>query len=519
MADLGRWFNDHNTDDAPIYIVSYHHEHPTMAFVASDYGRMKWASLGQTVVFPPPGQEAYVGIPQSGLVNQEWVIEQYAGADLLASPTWPDGKPRYLVYHVTPESARPQPETAQAINFADAIQLIGYDPALSQGDQVIVTLYWDILGQPAIQDFGLVAHLVDEWGQEWVRRGVFNYPPDQWAAGERIVHQLKFDRPAGLPPGDYHVELEWFSQGTGERLPVQRDGGFGGVYGTLGPITIEAVIPDTTDVELGQYRLDETFGPLNLLGFDLDTPTVYAGDILRLALHWQAAEMIEGDHRIQLNLVGPDGERILLSDDHPVHGTYPISQWAAGEVVTDRYAVHLDPSLPEGEYDIVVSVEGLDEAIRLSSVQVEQSDRLFEPPAFTTDQTATFGDTVRLLGYDLDYQPGEDSATIRFGWQAIQPQAESYSVFVHVVDQDGAIIAQHDGVPQGDYPLYRWVAGEVVLDEVTIPLPRDLPAGFYRVRVGFYRPETGERLPVVESSGEAGADYIWLDDPIIVRPE
>jgi hypothetical protein len=152
-------------------------------------------------------------------------------------------------------------------------------------------------------------------------------------------------------------------------------------------------------------------------------------------------------------------------------------------------------------------------------VQVEQSDRLFEPPSFTTGQTATFGSAVRLLGYDLDYQPGEESATIRFGWQAVQPPAESYSVFVHMVGQDGAIVSQHDGIPQGDYPLYRWVAGEVVLDEVTIPLPHDLPAGDYRVRVGFYRPETGERLPVEESSGEAGADFIWLDDPIAVRPE
>jgi hypothetical protein len=520
MADLGRWFNSHDTGDAPIYIISYHYEHPTMAFIASSYGRMKWASLGQTVVFPLPDQEAYIGIPQSGLVNQDWVLAQLAGADLLDGPTWPDGKPKYLVYHVTPGSARPQPENLQAINFANSVRLIGYDPALSEGDQVIVTLYWEILGQPAIQDFGLVAHLADEWGQEWVRRGVFNYPPDQWEAGEMIVHQLKFDRPVGLPPGEYTVELEWFSQSTGLRLPVVRqDGGFGGVYGVMGPITVEAAIPTTTDVEVGQVQLDQAFGPLTLLGFDLDTPTVYAGDILRLALHWQADRPIEDDHRIQLSLIGSDGTTVPLSDAPPVHGTYPTSRWSAGEVVTDRYTIRLDPGLSEDEYEVVVSVEGFDEAIPLGSVQVEGSDRLFEPPALTTDQTAAFGDVVRLLGYDLDYQPGDESATIRFGWQAIQPPEDSYSVFVHVVDGDGEIVAQHDGLPRGDYPLYRWVSGEVVLDEVTLPLPYDLPAGEYRIRVGFYRPETGERLPVEESSREAGADFIWLEDLIVVGPE
>jgi hypothetical protein len=272
-------------------------------------------------------------------------------------------------------------------------------------------------------------------------------------------------------------------------------------------------------VEVGQVQLDQAFGPLTLLGFDLDTPTVYAGDILRLALHWQADRPIEDDHRIQLSLIGSDGTTVPLSDAPPVHGTYPTSRWSAGEVVTDRYTIRLDPGLSEDEYEVVVSVEGFDEAIPLGSVQVEGSDRLFEPPALTTDQTAAFGDVVRLLGYDLDYQPGDESATIRFGWQAIQPPEDSYSVFVHVVDGDGEIVAQHDGLPRGDYPLYRWVSGEVVLDEVTLPLPHDLPAGEYRIRVGFYRPETGERLPVEESSGEAGADFIWLEDLIVVGPE
>jgi hypothetical protein len=36
-----------------------------------------------------------------------------------------------------------------------------------------------------------------------------------------------------------------------------------------------------------------------------------------------------------------------------------------------------------------------------------------------------------------------------------------------------------------------------------IPLPADLPQGEYRVRAGLYRPDTGERLPLVGAAGDA----------------
>lgn len=516
MADLGRWFNAHDTGEASIYILSFHYEHPTMAFIAEDYGRMKWTALGRTVVYPPPEREAYIGVPQSGLVDPEWLYGLLAPAELLAGPTLPDGKPRYLVYRVGPETPRPQPEHPLEINFANTIRLIGYDEGPEHAGEVTVTLYWEVLSRPEVLDYGPVAHLVDAWGFEWARAGLFNYPPEEWEPGELIIHQMPVERPPGLPPGEYTLELEWFSPATDGRLPVIREGQFGGVYGMVGPVRVGRAA--TGSEPPIQFRLERAMGPLRLLGYDLESTERYAGDLLRLALHWQAGEQPERDLRVRLELEGSGGERILLSEDHPVHGTYPTSRWLAGEVVTDRYAIRLDPDLPAGTYTLRLSVEGTGEEIELGTITVLQSERLFEAPPLEHEQTADFGGVVRLLGYDLGgpFRAG-DAVPLRLVWQAVAPPEEGYSVFVHVVDEEGAIITQHDGIPRGDYPLYRWVAGEVVPDEVALTLPPDLAAGEYRVRVGFYRPETGERLPVLSSSGEAGADFVWLDAAIEVR--
>jgi hypothetical protein len=65
-----------------------------------------------------------------------------------------------------------------------------------------------------------------------------------------------------------------------------------------------------------------------------------------------------------------------------------------------------------------------------------------------------------------------------------------------------------DSVPQGGgYPTIWWLPGEVVADTLTLELPPDAPRDLvYRLIVGLYDPDTGDRLPV---SG-TGADFIEL---------
>jgi len=91
-------------------------------------------------------------------------------------------------------------------------------------------------------------------------------------------------------------------------------------------------------------------------------------------------------------------------------------------------------------------------------------------------------------------------------WQGLAPMREDYTVFVHLTDETGRVVAQHDGWPQGGaYPFSVCDEGEVVVDEHPLALPTDLPAGSYGLRVGLYLLESGQRLLT-----ESGADSVDL---------
>lgn len=80
-------------------------------------------------------------------------------------------------------------------------------------------------------------------------------------------------------------------------------------------------------------------------------------------------------------------------------------------------------------------------------------------------------------------------------WRASGPTEEPLTVFTQVLDAGGALVAQHDGPPAaGLRPTTDWRRGEVIPDPHRIPLPADMPAGTYRLIVGLYNPETGERI-------------------------
>jgi hypothetical protein len=88
-------------------------------------------------------------------------------------------------------------------------------------------------------------------------------------------------------------------------------------------------------------------------------------------------------------------------------------------------------------------------------------------------------------------------------WQALTTVPRDYTVFAHVYDGSGQIVAQMDGWPaNGNYPTSAWVAGEYVAEERLIPLPDSLPDGEYTVKVGLYDAQTMQRLAPSPDDGD-----------------
>jgi hypothetical protein len=122
------------------------------------------------------------------------------------------------------------------------------------------------------------------------------------------------------------------------------------------------------------------------------------------------------------------------------------------------------------------------------------------------DTAVTFGEQVRMLGYDLntaDIAPGS-TLDLRFYWQPIRQPDADYNVFIHLVSADDSdtILAQHDGVPSRSSlrPTSTWndLNERFISRDFSLIVPDNLQPGSYLLRIGLYNWRTGQRLHTEE---------------------
>jgi hypothetical protein len=131
--------------------------------------------------------------------------------------------------------------------------------------------------------------------------------------------------------------------------------------------------------------------------------------------------------------------------------------------------------------------------------------------------TAELDGRVRFLGYNLegDFRPG-GALYLTLFWQALADMDEDYTVFTHLIDGEGGIYGQKDNQPvDGFYPTGGWTAGEIVRDQYDLTISPKAPPGRYRIVVGMYRAETGERLIVGRDAISPTDDKIVLDEFVV----
>lgn len=108
---------------------------------------------------------------------------------------------------------------------------------------------------------------------------------------------------------------------------------------------------------------------------------------------------------------------------------------------------------------------------------------------------------VVLQGMQITNEQGEvidnetiasdQTVTIHLIWHALEIITHDWTVFVHVVDSNGAIVAEHNSQPKMDtFPMTLWSPGDWVEDMHPITLPSTLPDGKYTIRAGWYKPWT-----------------------------
>jgi len=117
-------------------------------------------------------------------------------------------------------------------------------------------------------------------------------------------------------------------------------------------------------------------------------------------------------------------------------------------------------------------------------------------PAEATPVAAAFGEApaIQLLGYTVEQaastevEGGENAADVTLYWQAEGRIAYPYTVFVHLLDPTGQLIAQHDSMPQQDaWPTVCWRPGEIIADTHRLTIPAGMSIDSGDLYTGLYR--------------------------------
>jgi hypothetical protein len=118
------------------------------------------------------------------------------------------------------------------------------------------------------------------------------------------------------------------------------------------------------------------------------------------------------------------------------------------------------------------------------------------PPFVDQPRPADFGSAIHLLGFEQhgSSKHGQE-LTFKLFWEAYTEPPANYTLFAHLIGPDGHRYTQVD-LP---YPTGDWQARRYVTTELPISAPEHGPAGRYQLMIGFYDPNTGQRLPLASS--------------------
>jgi hypothetical protein len=269
-------------------------------------------------------------------------------------------------------------------------------------------------------------------------------------------------------------------------------------------------------------------GQVALLGYELSPESVEPGDALEVTLYLSAQQSMTEAYSMGLWLVSAipgDTTRLTGLDTWPGDGNYPTHVWEPGEVIVDSYQLPIPETVdraqawslqvnvyPSGGEDwLPFVVDGEEQGARalLGLVRVGASSAPPVPDASAIRPPVAFGDAIALRGKRV--MQAAERLDVTLWWEATQSMDTDYKVFVHLVDQAGQLIGNGDAPPlDGGFPTHLWRPGDRVVDDYTVTLPADLPAGEYLLRVGWYAPDTGARLPAAE--GDAYEWAVAIDD-------
>lgn len=416
------------------------------------------------------------------------------------------------------------------------------DAPVEAGENIAVRLGWyrPVTATASLEDANFALKLVDSNGLEWNRISgpPFNdkLPVSHWPVGKYVIQDLHLLIPPGIPAGKYYLVLNTYNPVS--QAPVSILDQQGNPQGTnLSIGTIDVIRPIGIAFPTNTPALETLAAGLDLIEAQKDRDTIRPGEAVQARFSLRATQPTKVDAEIQIQLVDSQGKVQLWQSTYlGGEGSSPMS-WRQGEVRSGQVGLLIPSDIavdPHETYHIRLAFYDRHTKMPLSSwpswwpgeakgtyntgkLQIQEPDRRFQlPPGASIPvhsgvPEVSAGGLMSLLGYDFPQRlTAGQLFPVELYWRATTPLSVSYKISVQLLDANGRLVTQHDGIP-GDWgrPTMGWLPGEIIADSHPLDIPVALPPGSYSIIVAVYQEATGERLAVHQMDGQP-ADVISL---------
>ena len=296
---------------------------------------------------------------------------------------------------------------------------------------------------------------------------------------------------------------------------------------SIGPL-IRVQAGPTTNAPQISHPLDEDWGAVKLLGYDLDAarldpiPNLWHtenGNVLRVTLYWQAIQKMDRDALVSVKVTRGDQHVVGQIDHGPVMDAYPTTAWQVGEIITDTYAVPLMLGITPGDYAVGVTMYDPNSGSilgqrKLAKIALDADVTAPRPntvnPVHASDEyfalslagyavdTWNIAHTLdadyagfALAGYSLDIhapvRPG-DALPLTLLWRAGSTKLpDKLLLRMWLEDSEGKIVASRDAPMSIEYPAFLWPPGAYVREWPTARVAANVADGQYDLKLAVAR--------------------------------
>lgn len=269
-----------------------------------------------------------------------------------------------------------------------------------------------------------------------------------------------------------------------------------------------------------------------IIGVGMTPREARPGDKVRVSVAMRALQPTYSNFSLVVNLFGRDLQPLGRFDTFTGGGLLPSSMWRAGDMWRDtiEFTLPHDAAAPAVlRTQFAFYNHGSGEIATSYDAQGNIGAPLFDGATLLPDAAPIKGgdhagiarleDIAALTGVNISTARPGHTLPVTLTWHTLARAPVDFTVFVHLVDDQGRLRAQDDAPPlDGQFPTTRWQSGVIFDDRHDLPLPADLGPGRYRLLIGMYRPADLVRLGAFDRAGKRFPDDSIPAGEVVIAP-